>query len=130
MATNVFLGEPPADIKQWIIDHTGPTGHAETIFTLQDGTVETYDITGTLDKQWMITNGYYDENEMIWLKTITQADIGNTVTSIENRAFTECTNLMSVTIPTSVTSIKDGAFFGCSRLTSVMIPDSVTNIGE
>lgn len=109
---------------------SAPASHPETRFTLEGGTVETYNITGTLDKQWMIANGYYDENEMIWLKTITQADIGNTVTNIDGRAFNECTKLTSVTIPDSVTSIGGGAFFGCSRLTSVMIPDSVTNIGE
>jgi hypothetical protein len=35
---------------------------AKTRFTLEGGTVETHDITGTLDQQWMIDNGYFDEN--------------------------------------------------------------------
>ena len=30
----------------------------KTRFTLQDGTVETHNITGTLTDQWMIDNGY------------------------------------------------------------------------
>ena len=30
MATKIFLGEPPANIKQWIIDHSTPVGHPET----------------------------------------------------------------------------------------------------
>jgi len=34
------------------------------------------------------------------------------------------------TIPDSVTSIGDYAFFNCSGLTSVTIPDSVTSIGS
>ena len=38
--------------------------------------------------------------------------------------------LTSVTIPDSVTSIEEDAFSGCTRLTSVTIPDSVTSIGE
>ena len=90
----------------------GSSGHAETRFTLQDGTVETYNITGTLDHQWMIDNGYYVEagEDTYWAKAITQADIGNTVTSIGDSAFFGCGGLTSVTIPSSVTSIGDGAF--------------------
>ena len=36
---------------------------------------------------------------------------------------------MTLTIPTSVTSIQTRAFSGCSNLTSVVIPDNVTNLG-
>ncbi len=86
----------------------GSSGHPETRFTLQDGTVETHDITGTLDRQWMVDNGYYDVDNFIWLKTITQADIGNTVTSIGADAFQE-SDLERLTIPDSVTSIEEGA---------------------
>ena len=55
---------------------------------------------------------------------------GLPVTSIGDRAFRECTNLTSVTIPDSVTSIGDRAFSYCTSLTSVTIPDSVTSIGD
>ena len=41
----------------------GSSGHADTRFTLQDGTEETHNITGTLDRQWLIDNGYFDEDE-------------------------------------------------------------------
>ena len=130
MATQIFLGEPPANIKQWIIEHATPTSHAETRFTLQDGTVATHDITGTLDHQWMVDNGYFDDNEWVWIKIITQADIGNTVTSIGAGAFDSCNNLTIVTIPNSVTSIDEFTFSNCSGLTSITIPDSVTSIGS
>ena len=56
--------------------------------------------------------------------------IPNSVTSIGDRAFEECTGLTSVTIPNSVTSIGQSAFKGCDGLTSVTIPNSVTSIGE
>ena len=78
----------------------------------------------------MIDNGYFDENTEKWLKTIIQADIGNTVTSIGTSAFNYCVTLPSVTIPNSVSSLGEGAFIGCSDLTSVTIPDSVTSIGD
>ena len=56
--------------------------------------------------------------------------IPNSVTNIENRAFRECSSLVSVTIPNSVTSIGEQAFSYCSGLTSVTIPNSVTSIGN
>ena len=83
---------------------SAPASHPETRFTLEGGTVETYNITETLDRQWMIDNGYYvpynDETGEgnYWIKTITQADIGNTVTSIGSSAFCYCSGLTSVTI--------------------------------
>lgn len=44
-------------------------------------------------------------------------------------AFSDCSGLTSLTIPSSVTSIGEYAFYGCSGLTSFTIPSSVTSIG-
>ena len=112
-----------------IIGSSGSSGHAETRFTLQDGTVETYNITGSLDGQWMMNNGYFDDETHEWKKTITQADIGNTVTDIGANAFSRCRSLTGVTIPDSVTRIGDGAFSYCISMASVTIPGNVTHIG-
>ena len=54
--------------------------------------------------------------------------IPDSVTSIGDYAFYECSGLTSIVIPDSVTSIGHKAFSGCSGLTSVVIPDSVTSI--
>ena len=47
-----------------------------------------------------------------------------------DNSFGQCTNLVSVVLPSSITSIDNRAFFGCSSLVSVSIPNSVTGIGK
>ena len=56
--------------------------------------------------------------------------VPNTVTSIDQEAFANCSRLESLTIPSSVTNIGFSAFAGCSELGSVVIPDSVTILGD
>ena len=68
---------------------------------------------------------YGDENT-----EITDLVIPNSVTSISNYAFWNCSDLTSITIPNSVTTIGNYAFYGCSGLTSISIPNSVTIIGD
>ncbi len=56
--------------------------------------------------------------------------IPESVESIGDKAFCDCSGLTSVTIPNSVTSIGGSAFYNCSGLTSLTIPNSVTTIGN
>ncbi len=57
--------------------------------------------------------------------TVTYNGTTYSVTSIGWRAFYDCSDLTSVTIPNSVTSIGWSAFSGCSGLTSVTIPNTL-----
>ena len=50
------------------------------------------------------------------------------ITQIGEEAFSECSDMTSVAIPSSVTSIGEGAFNCCTGLTSVALPESITSI--
>lgn len=45
-------------------------------------------------------------------------------------AFNGCTSLTEATIGNGITSVPDNAFSDCSHLSNVVIPNSVTNIGD
>ncbi|GBU28068.1 leucine-rich repeat [Treponema sp. R8-4-B8] len=61
---------------------------------------------------------------------LTSVTIPSSVLSIGQSAFSGCTGLPSITIPSSVTSIGNSAFSGCTSLPSISIPDSVLSIGN
>ena len=42
--------------------------------------------------------------------------------------FTNCNNLINITIPESVTCIGEESFYGCTNLNAIIIPDSVKTI--
>jgi len=61
---------------------------------------------------------------------LTSVVIPNSVTSIGDYAFCDCTSLANINISNSVTSIGAYVFKGCIKLTSIIIPNSVTSIGD
>lgn len=65
----------------------------------------------------------YINNELL-----TDLVIPDTITEINDFAFSYATGLKSVKIPDSVTRIGWSAFFGCTGLTTLTVPDSVTCI--
>ncbi len=56
--------------------------------------------------------------------------IKKTTEIICDRAFFDCLNLTSISIPNSVKDIGEWAFAGCSLLSSIDIPNSVNSIGN
>ena len=56
--------------------------------------------------------------------------LSDDVTSIDDRVFASCSQLVNIEIPDSVTTIGNYAFSGCTELTSIEIPNSVTSIGD
>ncbi len=54
--------------------------------------------------------------------------IPDSVTTIEEEAFYECSGLTNINIPDNVTEIIDYAFYNCYKLTSITFGKSVSNI--
>ena len=59
---------------------------------------------------------------------LTNISIPNSVTYIGYSAFSYCTSLKSITLPSSLSTISRALFSGCSQLTTIHIPDSVSSI--
>ncbi len=59
-------------------------------------------------------------------------NIGTAVTSIDDEAFKDCNNIVTVSIPNNIESIGTSAFQGCAKLTSVILPnnDKFTALSE
>ena len=62
--------------------------------------------------------------------TIKGIVLPETLITIGEAAFYECTNLLSINIPDSVTTIGDFAFQSCSELKTITIGKNVASLGE
>ena len=125
MAVEVYLGNPPAHIVQWIKDHSGPAPRAVTRIWWSDDESDFSDCHSN--------NGIFDDTCFPTGKSNTDAvkvEFGSDVTSIGEWVFASCYYLTSVMIGNGVTSIGTGAFDSCLSLKTVTIPGSVTSIGE
>lgn len=62
--------------------------------------------------------------------SLTSISIPSSVTRINWYAFAGCSSLTSFTVPNGVTGIEDSTFRGCTSLANVTIPHSITGIGS
>lgn len=53
---------------------------------------------------------------------------GRAITSIGERGFYECKNLINISMPDSITNIGEDAFNGCTKLKNIIMPNSVSRI--
>ncbi len=120
---------PPTDSEQGFTTHTcnecgrsytdsyvKPTASVGLAYTVNDDGI-TCTVTGI---------GTCSDSDLIIPSKID----GYTVTSIGFKAFYDCKEFRSVTLPDSITSLDVFAFFGCTGLTSIVLPDNVTSINE
>ena len=61
---------------------------------------------------------------------LTSIEIPNSISAIGENVFEKCTSLTSIKLPDAMTEIPNGLLSGCSKITSIDIPASVTKIGN
>ena len=69
------------------------------------------------------------ESAFLYCENLTTVSIPSSVTSIGTGAFEECKSLANITIPAGVTEISNSTFIGCAKLTTVVLPSGLTTIG-
>ena len=92
MATEIYLGNPPQYVIDWIKAHSKPVVKKETHIKFVDGTEGDYLIEGTMDCPALVAAGLMPEGSgtstpASWIKQPVKAEIGSAVTSIGSSAF-------------------------------------------
>ena len=87
MATEIYLGNPPQHVIDWIKAHSKPGAKKETHVKFADGTEGDYLIEGTMDCPALIAAGLMPpgsgtEDSPSWIKNLAKVEIGSAVTSI------------------------------------------------
>ena len=111
-----------------------------------DGVGDMYDYSDTSPAPWRnkyssvgsvvigdcVTNigDYAFAGKENYTMSLADVNIGNSVKSIGDGAFSYCYKLTNIVIPDSVMSIGNYAFWHCTNLISVTVGDSVTSIGN
>ena len=67
MATEIYLGNPPQHVIDWIKAHSKPAGNPKTKITFKYGSVEEYDWSGRINMQTLIDAGLLESADS-WIK--------------------------------------------------------------
>ena len=92
MGTQVFLGNPPQHVIDWIKAHSKPVENPKTKITFTDGTKGEYLIEGAMDCPALVAAGLMPpgsgtEDLPSWIKYPAEVEIGSAVTSIRYGVF-------------------------------------------
>jgi hypothetical protein len=76
----------------------------------------------------MFNTGHTGSSMPDGLNKIVSFALPDVVTSIDNYAFRDCTNLALISLPEGLTSIRSLAFFECTNLAQIELPAGITSI--
>jgi len=116
---------PTEEPEEEIFRYASASGGVSLVEVIDD-TIDEADISETADGRKIVSIGEEAFTECSNLETVS---IGSSVKNIGEYAFYECANLEKVTI-SGATKIEAGAFADCYSLTSVSLPSTLTYIGE
>ena len=90
------------------------------------------DAPGVLSGAYSVKEGtrIICDSAFSFCSSLSEIVIPSSVASIGDSAFSWCDSLSKIVIPSSVTSIGDEAFYDCDSLSEIVIPSSVTSIGD
>ena len=69
MATEIYLGNPPQHVIDWIKAHSKPVASPKTKITFADGTSQEYDWSGDITQQTMIDARLFNDSYG-WVKEL------------------------------------------------------------
>ena len=86
----------------------------------------------TIGKRSFAPDSYYSmrKENIFWSGKKTTAVVSDGITTVEDEAFYEFSDLIAIELPGSVTTIGSNAFSGCDKLENVIISDNVTEISD
>ena len=61
---------------------------------------------------------------------VKRVSLPDTMEEVKDRAFTECTSLVTIDLGEGISTIGESAFERCTSLGAVALPDSITSLGE
>lgn len=127
---DVLTGTSTSSVK-WTPTHNYAEPGDYVITLTVDGKMGFYGESGTNKGSGILRySSDSDARNQVYKSSVHKVEIGNGISSINDRSFFECYSLSSVFIPDGVASIGSLAFYGCYPLTRIVIPDSVISIGN
>lgn len=97
---------------------------AQNTFTIGDITYKP-----TTETEVKVRDCNSSATSIIIPETVTNNGITYNVTCVGEDAFSWCTSLVSIELPSTITTIESFAFYYCTALNSLVIPNAVTSLG-
>ncbi len=118
-----------ADGIYYLIDKSNPDVVSVTSGEIKySGSVTIPSSVTYMDKTMTVTA--IGEKAFFDCKELTSVSLPSTITKIGEHAFQQCLNLTTINVPPSVIEICEDAFANCLRITKLKLPNSLTTIGR